>query len=272
MINFGKSSIENCYFYNINILCYEPNTCKSIYLRDKVLSDTEAKNEFNICPKKADENIDDKNSYSFIIDVIILLCIVAILIGILYKYMSIKKSKTKKYNKMNLEDVKYISSSDDIGITNNNNNNENSENNINENNINENNSNENIINENIVNENNLNENNLNENNLNENNLNQNNLNQNNSSQNNLSQNNSNQNVIVNSNNINQNFIVNSNVFNSNALNNPQNLGCYVVLLPNNNQNRQNIPPSYDEINMILNANNNNDLLPEYTEVNLNNNL
>jgi len=109
MIKFGNSTIEDCYFKNIQTLCYEQNTCNSIHLSDRILSDSEAKNEYKICSeRKNDENEDGKTNY-FIINGIILVCIITILIGIISKFIFILK---KKYIK-NLENVQYISSGND---------------------------------------------------------------------------------------------------------------------------------------------------------------
>ena len=56
IIKFSETPIEYCQFNNVNISCYEPQTCKLIYFNDKQFDDAEAHNVFKICTK---ENIDE---------------------------------------------------------------------------------------------------------------------------------------------------------------------------------------------------------------------
>jgi len=113
IIKFGNSTIDDCFFKNIQILCYEPNTCNSIHLSDRDLSDSEAENEYEVCSKRKDDENEDGKSHYFIINGIVLVCIIAILIAIFTKYMLKKKIKSKKYYIKNLENVQYISSRND---------------------------------------------------------------------------------------------------------------------------------------------------------------
>jgi len=132
IINFGNSTIKHCYFDKIKIIsCYEPNTCKIIHLSDKILSNNEVKNEFDLCFRSEKINQNDKNLKSlYVMGGIILGCIVIILISIHVSFTLIKRNISKRRMKLNLDNVQYISDSDDDDIRNgmNNNNNSNSSN------------------------------------------------------------------------------------------------------------------------------------------------
>jgi len=49
IINFANSTVKNCDFNNINIVCYESQTCESIQFKNKIFTDAEAKNELKSC-------------------------------------------------------------------------------------------------------------------------------------------------------------------------------------------------------------------------------
>ncbi|KAL6592531.1 hypothetical protein U3516DRAFT_788891 [Neocallimastix sp. 'constans'] len=106
--NFGNSTIENCYFHNINISCYEPNTCKMIHLNGISLSDAEVKNELKICTREENLIQDSKSNSLYIMSGIFF-----ILIGIIILLVLIKKNRSKKRIKLKLNDVIYIPDNDD---------------------------------------------------------------------------------------------------------------------------------------------------------------
>ena len=122
MIRFGNSTIDNCNFNNINILCYEPQTCKSINFNNKEFSDAKAQKYFKICTKEEEEELNENigqkeisndlnqeenqnnvnlkdNKLKYIL-IIVLGCVVVIAIGILVTFMFIKKPKNKKQFKL----------------------------------------------------------------------------------------------------------------------------------------------------------------------------
>jgi len=116
MINFGNSIINKCYFNNINILCYEPHTCKSIYFNNTEISDAEVQNYFKICTQDEINEIlnqnDEKSNLTF---PIIIGSVVIVFIGVFAIFMFIKKIRYRKH-------VKLVSSFNN-GINNNNNDN-----------------------------------------------------------------------------------------------------------------------------------------------------
>jgi len=100
IIKFGDSTIEHCNFKDVNILCYEPQTCEWVYLDNDIkLTDIEAQNKFNICTKeeideirnKLKNNGDGKSNSFIIIGGVILGCI---LIGSLVAFILIKKKRS----------------------------------------------------------------------------------------------------------------------------------------------------------------------------------
>jgi len=89
MLNFGTIPIENCHFDNINILCYEYNTCKSF---GGMFNETESvsKKQLKICTKEEidkflNQKTSNKKTSSFNIDDIINIkdIIIGNIIGIL---------------------------------------------------------------------------------------------------------------------------------------------------------------------------------------------
>jgi len=286
MVKFGNSAIGDCNFNNVNILCYEPNTCKKIRFNNKDFSDTAANNQFRICTReeideiKSKIDINDKHNEKFpyiIIGGIILGCI---LIGILVAFLFIRK----RHNKSDLNSND-ISENEKIKIV------------LNEklnNNSNDNNS---VINNNNIN-NNSNNNSSNDNNNNSNNNNSNNSNNSSSNNNNCTtstNNNNNSNNNLNQNNLNQNIVVNSNAHNNTLpgnlilINTPIGPGNYVInsipLFDNNQNNDNDLLTTQkklitDKDKMLLNANNDNKGIfcyistvegdeppPEYTDTN-----
>jgi len=228
MVRFGGSSIAHCNFNNVTILCYEPNTCKSIKFNNKEFPDAEAKNEFKLCNREEiDEiltKIENKKGSPFVIIGIIIGSIVVVLIGILVTIILIRKSKSKEHNNsdVSFNDESIIidlneSQNNNSGIAEINNNNSNNDNN---------------------------DNNANNNN------NDNNNNNNNNTLNNLNQNNSNSNILINLNNYNINTLPERIIL----INNPQNTGNFVTgsmpLLNLKNMAISNIgngnPPEYTE--------------------------
>jgi len=52
MIKFGDSAIENCNFTNVNIECYEPQTCKSVISENNKYLMMNFRRNINYVPKK----------------------------------------------------------------------------------------------------------------------------------------------------------------------------------------------------------------------------
>jgi len=269
MIRFGDSAIYDCDFNTINILCYEPFTCERIHFNGRDFMDVNAEQYFKSCTRdeinelrgqnvsstntttntnnNSDQNVTGANttttannkgsSSSFlIVGGIILGCIVGIFIGILVTFMIIKKNKSKKYSKSDINaDDEFRNESVKVKLNeklNDDDDDDGNNNNMKDNN--NNNNNENKKGENTV--------------------------VNNSSRNNKGFNNNIQN------NLNKNIIINSNGYNPNALpgmvvliNNPQNPGNYVLSNINMNANHNNIYPT--------SMNKGDEPPPEYTEIN-----
>jgi len=96
---FGNSSIDNCKFNNINVKCYEPDTCKSIEYNNKVIPDAKAISEFQICNSGIDvknKNETQSKSSFVVIGLIILVGTVAVLTGVLITVKIVKRNKAKK--------------------------------------------------------------------------------------------------------------------------------------------------------------------------------
>jgi len=184
IINFGNSTIQNCYFNSVNILCYEPNTCEKMQYNNKSLFDAEAQKYLKICTDEDKKEVlnqmdnsnnqnqnNEKSKTPYIVGGIIL-GVVVILIGIIVTFMLVRKNKSKRHNisditnkdefrnesiRVVLNDCKSNSDNANVVINNNNNNNNNNTNNNNDNsnntqnNINQNNLNSNImLNPNII--------------------------------------------------------------------------------------------------------------------------
>jgi len=123
IINFGNLPIKECDFSNINVLCYEPNTCEIVNLDNEILKDTDAQSRFRMCTKEEIENIQfqeqsnrgqdsydgyennlnfsNEKSSSLNSGIIIIGSAVVILIGILVAFMFIKKKGSKREIKSN---------------------------------------------------------------------------------------------------------------------------------------------------------------------------
>jgi len=159
MIKFGNSIIDDCNFNNINILCYEPHTCKSITYNNTKFSDDEAQNIFKICTKEEiNEILNQNNEKSNSIFIIIIGSVVIVFIGVIATFIFIKKNKYIKHKRLVSSFNKEIKGNDattpndksnktDDEINNNNNNNK-TDNEINNNNNNNNNNNQNNLNQN----------------------------------------------------------------------------------------------------------------------------
>jgi len=267
IIKFGDSTIEHCNFKDVNILCYEPQTCEWVYLDNDIkLTDIEAQNKFNICTKeeideirnKLKNNGDGKSNSFIIIGGVILGCI---LIGSLVAFILIKKKRSNlnSNDEFRNESIKVVFNKKQINtndnsisnsyysydisdkISNINNSNDtngviNNNNDISNNNINSNNNNNNINNNNsnnIINNNNSNF-----------------INNSNIINNNIRNNNNNNNNNSNINNNNSNDIINNNTNNNNTSNNNININNNI----NSNGNSSNSSNSNNNRN-ILNQNN-----------------
>jgi len=124
MINFGNSTIEECNFGNINISCYQPNTCDLINFKNKLFKDSEAEEEFKLCSEKEikkvldnkenkinisqeDKNLseDDNNNINQKISPFIfiggIICI-GVIIGVFVSYVVKKRSRIQKNNKFEI--------------------------------------------------------------------------------------------------------------------------------------------------------------------------
>jgi len=111
IIKFGDSSISNCNFTDVNIECYEPNTCRSIfYNNNKYNNDAEFQKVYRKCTEKEINDIlsglkinrkTDNSNYLLII----LGCIIVIFIGVLVTFMLIRKKKSKKRYEIDSKNV-----------------------------------------------------------------------------------------------------------------------------------------------------------------------
>lgn len=89
---FGNSVIDSCRFNDVNVLCYEPRTCKSIRSFGKEFSDADAEKYYKICSTDSKNN-SENNSFS--ITGIILGVIGFIIIAGLGAFIFIKKRRDK---------------------------------------------------------------------------------------------------------------------------------------------------------------------------------
>jgi len=277
--NPNNSSIKYCLFSDIEILCYEHNSCETIILNDEELDNLEAEKKYNKCPKeeigeginsnesssinqndsKSDSKQSDKKLNSPVIKGgIIIGCGVLILIGVLVAFMFIKKNRSKQNNNSDsISNDKFQSGNNielllnDKQVVNNDNNAE--------------------INNTIIISNNVDG------------VDNNNSNDNNDidSKNTINEDNNNCNNSIHNikSSVNPNDIVNSNGCNTFPgrivlINSPQVPGIIDMnngpIINNNNSgsiSTQNIPPSYDQINMNMNANNSNGTIIYYTTFN-----
>jgi len=104
IINFGDSTIKECKFNNINVICYQHKTCETILFNDRNFTDAEADKEFKICSQKEVNEIlnelgIEKGSSPMVTVGIIIGCIVFILIGALVAFILIKRKRSKNMNK-----------------------------------------------------------------------------------------------------------------------------------------------------------------------------
>lgn len=116
IIKFGNSTLEYCDFNNINILCYEPHTCETIYFNNTVFEDADVQKEFKMCTKEEINKIisNNKNKKSLNQNdnklvsplIIIIGCVAILFFGIIITTMFVKKTKIKKHNQsyFNLDD------------------------------------------------------------------------------------------------------------------------------------------------------------------------
>jgi len=102
MIKFSNSAINNCDFTNVNIECYEPNTCGSTYYNGNQYSDdAEFQKVYRKCTEKEiDEilsglNLSRKSNNSYLL-LVIVGSIIIIFIGVLITFILIKKKKSNK--------------------------------------------------------------------------------------------------------------------------------------------------------------------------------
>jgi len=105
MIKFGDSTIQNCNFIDVNIECYEPHACKSIFYENNKYTDSEFQKEYKLCTKEEINeilrglNINRKSNISNFL-LIILGFLIIIFIGVLITFMLIKKKIFSKKNKI----------------------------------------------------------------------------------------------------------------------------------------------------------------------------
>jgi len=128
IINFGNSTLEECGFNNVNILCYEPRTCESINFNNDEISDAEAGKEFKKCTsedinevlskkgirkqsnnKKSNQypignrdlDQENKNKKLNSLLTVIIVCVIVNLIGLLISILLVKKKRSKRHKKSN---------------------------------------------------------------------------------------------------------------------------------------------------------------------------
>ena len=174
IIKFEDSVIENCFFHNITISCYEPHTCKTIHLRDenlndKILNDFDIEKKYRKCTKEEiyeisnmEEKTKDPSSIligGIIIGCIIVICNIILVTLIIFKKRKSKQSDESSINRNDISRTGSINISINDNQTNNNNNNVNAVinsnnsyngNNNNNNDYSQNNLNQNYFNQNII--------------------------------------------------------------------------------------------------------------------------
>jgi len=126
-MNFGNSTVDNCYFDVNSISCYENRTCQILYLSNKYIHNNDLKNDLKMCTlEDIDEflNPNQNENSSFVIVVINI--ILGIIIGILFTVITIgiKKIVYKKSNKPNFISDNELQNENNRVILYNNNNNE----------------------------------------------------------------------------------------------------------------------------------------------------
>jgi len=99
MKRFGNSTIINCNFNNINLLCLEPHTCESINYNNTYYTEAEAEKKLNTC-NVIDEPI-NHNKHNKFIPYIIPTCTIVIITGIFATLLIIKKHESKRNNQFN---------------------------------------------------------------------------------------------------------------------------------------------------------------------------
>jgi len=270
LINFNNSPIDKCHFSNINISCYQRNTCKNITYNNLAFEDSDTPEIFNICTQKEiEEIINEKEGKENKTKspIIIIGGIIGCIFGVLVSLILIKKFESKQNKNSNLNSNDEFRTGSIRVLFSNNYNSNNPNGGVTNNNINNNNSNNNNSNNNNYNYNNSN-------------------NSNNNNNNNGINNNNNNNIYYN---LNQNIMINSNDHNSNTSSGrivfinsppPQNPGNLVMnnipIYNDNNQNNdqesldmQKSPLYYDnESNgYITSVTEGDEPPPEYTEIN-----
>jgi len=131
MVNFGQSTIKECNFNNVSILCYENYTCDFLHYNNKNITNSEAEKEFKTCSKQRIEDEKKYTSLKYLIGSIVVVLILALVTFILIEKKKFKKLQKNEFRSGSI----YIrlnkgSNNDDI----NNNNNTSTENNNNNNN------------------------------------------------------------------------------------------------------------------------------------------
>jgi len=117
-------TIIECNFNNIDLLCYEPNSCKSIYFNNKDYTDAKAINEFKRCNTKESKNQNLLSIYIIVGESIF------IIIGTFIIFMLNKKRKSEKKNKYIIDLLLNNNNEErNVNIGNNHNNNNNNNNN-----------------------------------------------------------------------------------------------------------------------------------------------
>jgi len=242
MKKYGNITIEDCDFNYINSLCYEPGICKMIHFNNTDFTDEEAVKRIKSCTWDINE------ASSITKGSIIIGCSVIVLICTLTTILLINKKKSEKYNK-------YL-----LNLLLNNKTNEINENNNNEYKNDDGNDNDNDNND---------GNNNNDNNYNDNYVRNDIMLSNNNHQESLNMGNppsyDESNVVIYTNDDNDN----NNNNNNNNNDNDNNVRSDVALSNDNQRESLNMgsPPSYNENNVVIYSNDDNEQLPEYSEFN-----
>jgi len=115
MIKFSDFKIQNCNFNNVNIECYEPDTCKSVIYKNNEYTDEKFQKEYKICTEEEIEEILSsinitRESYKLSFLLIILGSVIILFIGFLITFMLIKKKISNKRNEEDLDSSKVFRS------------------------------------------------------------------------------------------------------------------------------------------------------------------
>jgi len=100
LTKFGNSTLEVCDLEDVNILCYEPETCKTMTFGNREITDNEAVNVFKMCSiedliQRNNTSQDDSKKPNSL-PIVIILCVVVNLIAFFITFLLVKLKRSKR--------------------------------------------------------------------------------------------------------------------------------------------------------------------------------